>query len=197
MTDEKLLIDRAQRGDMDAFRALVERSKITTYRLAYDLTGNRHDAEDLSQEAYIRAYRGLKGFRGEAKWSSWLYRITMNTFYDHWRVRKKQPVHFNDELELSTMPTTDHNNHPTPSPEKSAEAGVMQQHIERALESLSPQERSVFVLRHYHDLPLKEIAATLEIAEGTVKSYLFRSIKRLQKELNFYRPELGLEEQSI
>jgi RNA polymerase sigma-70 factor (ECF subfamily) len=194
VTDEKLLIDRAQRGDMDAFRALVERSKITTYRLAYDLTGNRHDAEDLSQEAYIRAYRGLKGFRGDAKWSSWLYRITMNTFYDHCRVRKKQPVQFDDELETTFMTTTEHGNHPAPSPEKSAEAGVMQQHIERALESLSPQERSVFVLRHYNDLPLKEIAATLEIAEGTVKAYLFRAIKRLQKELNFYRPEFGLEE---
>jgi RNA polymerase sigma-70 factor (ECF subfamily) len=195
VTDERLLIDRAQRGDMDAFRALVERSKITTYRLAYDLTGNRHDAEDLSQEAYIRAYRGLKGFRGEAKWSSWLYRITMNTFYDHCRVRKKQPVHFDDELGTTSMTTREHGNHSTPGPETSAEAGVMQQHIERALGSLSPQERSVFVLRHYNDLPLKEIAATLEIAEGTVKAYLFRAIKRLQKELSFYRPEYGLEEQ--
>jgi RNA polymerase sigma-70 factor (ECF subfamily) len=195
VTDEKLLIDRAQRGDTDAFRVLVERSRITTYRLAYDLTGNRHDAEDLSQEAYIRAYRGLKNFRGDAKWSSWLYRITMNTFYDHWRIKKKQPVQFEDETELATMPTAAQTgNAHAPTPERSAEAGVIQQHIDQALESLSPQERSVFVLRHYHDLPLKEIASTLEIAEGTVKAYLFRSIQRLQKELAFYRPELGLEE---
>jgi RNA polymerase sigma-70 factor, ECF subfamily len=109
-------------------------------------------------------------------------------------VRKKHAVQFDDELEASAMMTTERGNHPAPSPETSAEAGVMQQHIERALESLSPQERSVFVLRHYNDLPLKEIAATLEIAEGTVKAYLFRAIKRLQKELKFYGPEFGLEE---
>lgn len=82
MIDEKLLINRARQGNKEAFRELVERTMIMIYRLAYDLTGNRHDAEDLSQEAYLRAYRGLRGFRGDSKWSSWLYRITMNIFYD-------------------------------------------------------------------------------------------------------------------
>ena len=100
MTDEQLLIERAQQGDKDAFRQLVERSKITTYRLAYDLTGNRHDAEDLSQEAYIRAFRGLAGFRAEAKWSSWLHRITLNTFLDHKRA-KKMNVEYDDEIETT------------------------------------------------------------------------------------------------
>ncbi len=71
---------------------------------------------------------------------------------------------------------------------------MIQEHIERALTALSPQERSVFVLRHYHHLQLKEIAETLKIAEGSVKSYLFRAIKRLQRELEYYRPDLGLEE---
>ncbi|HLF14886.1 MAG TPA: RNA polymerase sigma factor [Bacteroidota bacterium] len=193
MTDEKLLIDRAQKGDKDAFRRLVERSKITTYRLAYDLTGNRHDAEDLSQEAYIRAFRGLAGFRGDAKWSSWLHRITLNTFLDHKRVNKKQNIEYNDELETTeTMNPTRHTP-PAPNPEKSAEAGVIRQHVERALGCLSAQERSVFVLRHYQDLPLKEIAAAMDLAEGTVKVHLFRAIRRLQKELHFYRTDFGLE----
>ena len=196
MTDEKLLIDRAQRGDKEAFRELVERSKITTYRLAYDLTGNRHDAEDLSQEAYIRAYRGLTGFRTEAKWNSWLYRITMNTFYDHWRARSRRKLEYSDDLEQHNTMMTDSLQRTEESPEKKAEAGMIQKHIDHALQCLSPQERSVFVLRHYHDLPIKQIAETLEIAEGTVKSHLFRAIKRLQKELVFYRPELGLGEQS-
>lgn len=192
MIDEKLLIDRAQHGNMDAFRELVEHSKITTYRLAYDLTGNRHDAEDLSQEAFIRAYRALKTFRGESKWTTWLYRITMNIYYDHWRMKSKRGLEYRDDLETSIVKADIE--HPTPSPEKVAEAGVIQGHIDRALESLSPQERSVFVLRHYHDLPLKEIASTMKIAEGSVKSYLFRAIKRLQKELVFYKADLGLEE---
>jgi RNA polymerase sigma-70 factor (ECF subfamily) len=190
--DEKVLIDRAQRGDMEAFRELVERSKIKTYRLAYDLTGNRHDAEDLSQEVFIRAYGALKGFRAEAKWTTWLYRITMNIYYDHWRMKSKRALEYRDNLEgCSTMT---YNEQTTPGPDRKAEAGVMQEHIDRALETLSPQERSVFVLRHYHDLPLKEIAGTMKIAEGSVKSYLFRAIKRLQKELVFYKTDLGLEE---
>lgn len=192
MTDEHLLIDRARRGDMDAFRDLVERSKIATYRLAYDLTGNRHDAEDVSQEAFVRAYRSLNNFRGDAKWSTWLYRITVNLCYDHRRSRSKKEMEYRDDLEGEH--TMAQNVHTTLSPEKNVEAGMIQQHLDEAIKTLSPQERSVFVLRHYNHLQLKEIAETLNIAEGSVKSYLFRAIKRLQKELMFYRPDLGLEE---
>ena len=194
MTDEKLLIDRARRGDMDAFRELVERSKIMTYRVAYDLTGNRHDAEDLSQEVYIRAYRALKDFRGDAKWSTWLYRIIANASHDHWRKASKQTIEYTDDLERNNTMTHSHNEHTTPGPDRIAEGAVIQKNIDHALNSLSPQERTVFVLRHYQHLQLNEIAQTLKIAEGTVKSYLFRAIKTLQKELSFYRPELGLEE---
>ena len=192
MSDEKLLIGRAQRGDMDAFRELVERSKITTYWLAYDLTGNRHDAEDLSQEVFVRAFRALKKFRGDAKWSTWLYRITVNICYDHRRARSSKALEYRDDLEGNNFMT--HSEHPTSNPEKGAESGIIQEHIEHALKALSPQERSVFVLRHYHQLQLKEIAEALKIAEGSVKSYLFRAIKRLQKELTFYKPDLGLKE---
>jgi RNA polymerase sigma-70 factor (ECF subfamily) len=192
VTDEKLLINRAQGGDMDAFRELVERSKIATYRLAYDLTGNRHDAEDLSQEVYVRAFRSLKAFRGDAKWSTWLYRITVNICYDHRRSHLKKGLEYRDDLEGNDIMTPHARG--TSNPESSVEAGMIQGHIESALTALSPQERSVFVLRHYHHLQLKEIAETLKIAEGSVKSYLFRAIKRLQKQLEFYRPDLGLEE---
>lgn len=192
MNDEQRLIDRAQKGDTDAFRRLVERSRITTYRLAYDLTGNRHDAEDLSQEVYIRAFRGLGGFRGESKWSSWLHRITVNTYLDH-RRSKKDTVEYDDETE-----NPDGMVHPSPNPapagpDARAEAGIIQEHIDRALTSLTPQERSVFVLRHYQDMPLKEIAAAMDIAEGSVKTYLFRAVRRLQKHLSFYRVDLDLE----
>ncbi len=191
MTDEKLLIERAQKGDTDAFHQLVERSKITTYRLAYDLTGNRHDAEDISQESYIRAFRGLARFRGDAKWSSWMHRITVNIFLDHKRAAK-QHTEYNDELE--SVETVNPNQHHTaaPNPEQSAEAGMIQEHIDRALGCLSPQERSVFVLRHYNDRPLKDISAALDIAEGTVKVHLFRAIRKLQKALIFYRPDPGM-----
>lgn len=193
MTDERQLIERAQNGDFQAFRKLVERSQITTYRLAYDLTGNRQDAEDLSQETFIRAYRGLGGFRGDAKWSSWLHRITVNRFLDGKRGKLKDTVEYDDEMETATGMNPGPSSSPAPSPEKSAEAGVIQSHIENALRRLPPQERSVFVLRHYQDLPLKEIASVMDIAEGSVKVYLFRAVRRLQKELEFYRADFGLE----
>jgi RNA polymerase sigma-70 factor (ECF subfamily) len=191
LSDEKLLIDGARNGDAAAFRKLVERSKITTYRLAYDLTGNRHDAEDLAQEAYIRAFRGLPAFRGDAKWSSWLHRITLNTFLDQRRTKKTGTVEYNDELETTTMNEIHHTT--APNPEKRAEAGVIREHIERALGCLSPTERCVFVMRHYHDKPIREIGEALSIAEGTVKVHLFRAVRRMQKHLDFYRAELGLE----
>ncbi len=196
MTDEKLLIDRAQHGEMEAFRELVERSRIMVYRMAYDLTGNRHDAEDLSQETYVRAYRALPGFRGGAKWTTWLYRIMVNLSRDQWRKESRQQLEFSEDPEEKMNPTADINNHTADGPVRSAEAGMIQEHISRALESLSPQERRVFVLRHYEHFRLREIADMLEIAEGTVKSCLFRAIKTMQKELAFYRPELGVNEKS-
>jgi RNA polymerase sigma-70 factor (ECF subfamily) len=193
LSDEKLLIDRARNGDSTAFRQLVERSKITTYRLAYDLTGNRHDAEDLSQEAYIRAYRGLPSFRGDAKWSSWLHRITLNTFLDRKRADRQNTVEYDDDLEPPEMTTTIQHTAAAQGPDRRAEAGIIQAHIERALGCLSPTERSVFVMRHYHDKPLKEIGEALGIAVGTVKVHLFRGVRRMQKQLEHYRADFGLE----
>jgi RNA polymerase sigma-70 factor (ECF subfamily) len=193
VTDEQLLIERAQRGEMDAFRDLVERSKINVYRLAYDLTGNRHDAEDLSQDVFIKAYRSLQKFRGDAKWSTWLYRITVNTCMDQRKLKSYTHMTYKNDIENESEAVTHDDQHKSVRPDRAAEAGLIQQHIEQALNQLSTQERAVFVLRHYNDLPLKQIAETLDIAEGTVKSFLFRAVQRLQKELAFYRNDLGLE----
>jgi RNA polymerase sigma-70 factor (ECF subfamily) len=171
----------------------VERSKITTYRLAYDLTGNRHDAEDLSQDAYIRAFRGLPGFRGESKWSSWLHRITLNTFLDQRRSNRDKTVEYDDDIEPTEAMRTTLNHMVTPGPDRRADNAVIQEHIERALSCLSPTERSVFVMRHYHDLPLREIGAALSLADGTVKVHLFRAVRRLQKQLEYFMADLGPE----
>ena len=165
---------------MDAFRELVDGARNGIYRLAYDLTGSRDEAEDLSQEVFIKAYRSLGSFRGEARWSTWLYRITMNTYLDGKKNKTRSIMEYRADTE-------DHTDSQDITPDRSAEARLIQEHVEAALGSLSPRERSVFVLRHYHDLPLKNIAKTLDITEGTVKALLFRAIGRLQKELAFYR----------
>ena len=188
MTDEKALIRRAQQGEMNAFRELVERSKANVHRLAYDLTGSRHDAEDLAQEVFVKAFRSIASFRADAAWGTWIYRITVNACHDHRKRRK--PTDEYDEADDGAA-----GDDQSPGPDRQAEAEVMKRHIEEALDRLPEREREVFVLRHYHDLPLKEIADALRLAEGTVKSHLFRAIQQLRRELAFYRSDLGLERQ--
>jgi len=192
LIEERELIERAQNGETGAFRELVERNKKNVYYLALDLTGNHHDAEDLSQEVFIKAYHNIKEFRSDAKLSSWLYRITVNTNINQYRKKSFRARKFQesiDELKPSQELSTGRDE--PKSPEQSAEAGLIQKHITNALQRLTPKERSMFVLRHYNDLPLKEIAEIHGVKEGTVKSMLFRTIQKLQKELSFYREDFG------
>ena len=170
------LVERARSGDTKAFTELVDSSKLQVFRLAYNLTGSRLEAEDLSQDVFIKAFRALADFRGDAKWSTWLHRITVNTCMDHGRsvAGKKHDVRLGNEDENQSA-----NREPVsaaPLPDRTADSSMIQSHIDSALDVLTDQERSVFVLRHYHDYSLQQIAETLDIAEGTVKSYLFRAV---------------------
>ncbi|OQX95447.1 hypothetical protein B6I21_05400 [candidate division KSB1 bacterium 4572_119] len=194
LREEQVLVQRARDGDRTAFRELVERYKKQIYYLAYDLTGNHHDAEDLSQEVFIKVFRSLKKFRGDAKLSSWLYRITVNTCISKQRKKSLAAMQLRENFEQEGETDKQfHSSGQNANPEKGAESGLMRKNIETALTNLSPREKSIFVLRHYHDLPLKEIAATLNINIGTVKSMLFRAIKKMQHELSFYKEDFGLE----
>jgi len=192
MSDEQTLIRDAQRGDHDAFRQLVEYARVNVYRLAYDLTSDRHYAEDLSQEVFVKAYRALGTFRGDAKWNSWLYRITVNAFYDFAKSGMNKTIRYSDNRDQDSEENEIMKQGNSISPDASAEASIIQQDIEKALNRLSPRERSVFVLRHYHDLSLKQIAGTLEISDGTVKTLLFRAIRKLQQVLAFYRNDVDI-----
>lgn len=193
MNEEQVLVQRARNGEMGAFRELVERYKKKIYFLALDLSGNHHDAEDLSQEVFIKVYRSLNKFRGDAKFSSWLYRITVNTCISQRRKKSVSSMTLQEDFDGDNAGEYTRKREAIHNPERDAEAGLMQHHLDNALKCLTPREKSVFVLRHYNDLPLKEIAQILKITEGTVKSMLFRAIKRLQRELSFYRKDLGLE----
>ena len=169
-----------------SFQGVVEQHKRSLYALAYDLTGSHHDAEDLSQEVFLKAYRARHRFRGEAQLSTWLYRITVNTYLNQ---RRKKVLRFRTLWDdFSDTPR------PAEATDRQAEASAMRAHVEAALAQLSPRERSAFVLRHYHEMPLKEIAATMEISDGTVKSLLFRAARKLRTALAFYREDLGLEQ---
>lgn len=166
------------------FRELVEQHKKAVYYLALDLSGSHHDAEDLSQEVFIKAHAGLDSFRGEASVESWLRRITVNTFLN---TRRKKSLRFmqffeNGEDELSEQSQF-------VLPDASTEAGEIAKHVSVAMSKLSPSERSVFVLRHFNDLAVREIADSMDVADGTVKSLLFRATKKMQQSLSFYRTE--------
>ncbi|MFQ5568103.1 MAG: RNA polymerase sigma factor [Rhodothermales bacterium] len=182
-----LVTEPLQRSEPRTFCELVEQYQRPLYALAYDLTGNHHDAEDLSQEVFIKAYRGVSGFRGEAQLYSWLYRIAVNTYLNK---RRKKALRFRQLWDDFSQAPRDHA--PQRGPEEHLEADAIRQHVDAALKTLSPRERSAFVLRHYQNLSLKEVAAVMEVAEGTVKSLLFRAMQKLRTSLAFYREDLGL-----
>ena len=188
---EAQLIQRLQAGEISAFRELVETHKQRVFALAHDLTGNVQDAEDLSQEAFIKVYRSIGGFRGESKLSSWIYRIVVNLALNR---RRKKAV---SEMELRESFDGDDRHAPhfaedDGDPERATQAAFIRRDLRRALDKLPQQQRTIFVLRHDHDLPLQQISAVLKISEGTVKSQLFRALRKMQEHLAFYKADLGM-----
>ena len=164
---------------------LAERYQKRVYALALDLTGNHHDAEDLSQEALLKACENLDSYRGDAKPFTWLYRITVNTYLNATRSQSRQAT--------APQPDFDRTSEGVGAPPDTgehAEREQMQQHITEAMDALSPRERSAFVLKHEHDLRIKDAAAAMDVAPGTVKSLLYRATRKLRDELAFYRDEL-------
>jgi len=168
-----------------AFQELVETHKKRVYYLALDLTGNHHDAEDLAQDVFIKAYRAMDSFRGDAKVFTWLYRIAVNT---HLNRRRKKAVR-NMQLQEDFDRQADDSG-ALPDTDEQAQRQQMQSHIRASLDALSPRERSAFVLKHMNGLTIKDTAAAMDIAPGTVKSLLYRATRKLRDELAFYRDDL-------
>jgi RNA polymerase sigma-70 factor (ECF subfamily) len=182
VTEEKELVKRLTSGDPAAFRELVEAYKKRMYYFALDMVGDPADAEDISQEVFLKAFRGLGTFQRDARLSSWLFRIAYNTSIDHLRRRPLTPEAV-DEAVLDTGTDGFRAAPPSSDPARTAEARLLSARVEKALQNVSVRERTVFLLRHYNDLMLDEIAETMQISIGSVKSYLFRCLRKLQKEL--------------
>lgn len=177
----KALVDRARKGDRSAFDELVRGTWAGTYTLAYRLTGNEEDALDVTQEAYLRALRGLPRFRGEARFSTWLYRVTANCASNQvarsWRSR-------HDQLDPDGMDEARvRDRRPEHDPEAFASAGDERELLEQALLRLPWRLRQVVVLRDVYDLSHKAIAAELETSEAATKVRLQRARKRLREDL--------------
>ena len=171
--------------DLAKFRKIVDQQKERLYRLTYRLAGNHQDAEDLSQEVFIKVYKNMDSFRGEAQLSTWLYRITVNTWIDKTRLKRNSSetihVDYEDERQVKANPFD--------APEDYAQVEHLQSDIQRALNLLSSRERTVFVLKHYQQLKFKEIAKIMEVSTGTAKSTLFRAMQKLRDALKEYREQ--------
>ncbi len=192
MTDEQLLIQKIKSADRDACREFVEQNKRTVYAISYRLTGNHNDADDLSQVVFIKFFNSVRQYRQEAGIQSWLYRIAVNSYIDKKR-KKVQQIMFRFSTKTEE-PYEEQISSQRIRPDKSVESTFIKEHVNKAVEKLSPKEKAAFILKYYEDHSIREIAEMIETSEGTVKSLLFRGIKKLQQALAFYKPELGLED---
>lgn len=174
-TEMDELVARAQDGERDAFDELVRRTHADTYTLALRLCGNEEDARDVVQDAYLRAYKGLKRFRGDAQFTTWMYRITANCSNT---LMSKRAKHRHDELP-DTLEADDHLGDPVAQ----SDAMALRADLAEALESLSPKLRAVVVLRDVYELPHEDIAAELGISETACKVRLHRARLQLKDKL--------------
>jgi RNA polymerase sigma-70 factor (ECF subfamily) len=185
--DDTLLIREAQMGNAAAFEELVRQYDRAVLRLAVHLTGSQEDGQDIYQEAFLRAYINLNSFRFECSFYTWIYRIVTNLCLDHLRKRSSRARDLTttisadgeEEQVLDRLP----DQRAGTSPERSMMSRELRAFIRRAMERLSPRERVVFELKHYHGLRLRTVAGILNTSEGTIKNTLFRATHKLRTQL--------------
>lgn len=176
---EATIIKQVLEGDVNAFEGLVKEYEKNVYNLALRMTGDPEDAADMAQDAFIKAYSSLSSFRGDSKFSVWLFRIVSNLCLDFLRSRKRRPTVSlsveNDEGEDMEFEIADESQ----SPETLLEQKLTREAVRCGLDSLPPEQRQILLLREIQGLSYEEIAQVLELEAGTVKSRIFRARKRL------------------
>lgn len=180
-TDEEL-VALATTGDLDSFNQLVARWERPIYALAYRTLGREEDARDVVQEAFLRAFRGLRGFRGQAKFSSWLYRITLNLCRDWIRRERRAPVVQTPEG-VDPIEMADERMAPTESVEDLVARKEMSAAVSRAMAELPEEQRVAILLKEYHGLTFQEIADQLDVPLSTVKTRLYQGLSVLRRRL--------------
>jgi RNA polymerase sigma-70 factor (ECF subfamily) len=184
---EDKLIERAQEGDQEAFCLLARSYQRRIYALALHYTRDPHEAEDLSQEVWLKAYRAIGGFRGEAGFYTWLRRITVNTFLNHQREMKTMYSSEKKAFRLGELVSLDELGMSPAEPRQATEELLQQQMmVEKVMEGLSEltaQQRLMFLLKHCEGMTYDEIARACAVSTGTVKKALFRAINRLRERL--------------
>ena len=192
--NEEILIQKAKQGNLQAFSLLIKMHQERAARTAYSFVGNREDAYDIAQEAFVKAYEALSKFKGGSKFSTWLYRIIANVSKDFLR-KKNVRAHLwinPGRSEEDSMPDAV-TSAPSPAPDAlytlmSQELGVA---IQQAMEELPFQQKSVFALRYLEGLSLDEIAEALELTTGAVKAHLWQAGQKMKKSMSAFMPGQG------
>jgi RNA polymerase sigma-70 factor, ECF subfamily len=181
----KKRIMEVKKGDQNAFAEIVEIYKDKVFQLSYRMLNNRHEAEDIAQEAFIRAYVNINSFNTSLKFSTWLYRIATNLCID--RIRKKKPDYFLDAEVSGTDGLTMYSQIPSdvPLPEKELESLELQESIQKEISKLPEKYRSVIVLKYIEELSLNEISEILDLPLGTVKTRMHRGREALRNQLRY------------
>jgi len=181
----KKRIKQVIKGDQDAFGDIVEIYKNSVFQLCYRMLGNRQEAEDIAQEAFIRAYVNIKSFHQDKKFSTWLFRIATNLCID--RLRKKKPDYYLDAEVAGTEGLTMYSQVPsdTPLPETELEGLELQETVQKEILKLPEKYRSPIVLKYIEDLSLNEISEILDLPIGTVKTRIHRGREALRQQLRY------------
>lgn len=181
------LIIRAQKGDQNAFEELVYRYDRNVLSITMRYAIQEDDAKDLYQEVFIRVYRGLKNFRFQSEFSTWLFRITTNVCLtyknrskEHMKVSLNKNYDSDDEQDIGMKELV----YEGASPLEISSGRDLGEVVNEAVESLSPKQKMTFILKHYEGYKIREIAEMMNCKEGTIKKYLFDAVKNLRKKLS-------------
>ena len=186
--NEQELIKKVKEKDRNAFNQLVKKYMQRTYAIAYGITHNHHDAEDLSQEAFIKVWNSICSFTGKSSFYTWFYRILVNLCIDHQRKHSFFKIFRPSDSNSNENPEILHVTHNIwqnsaglENPEKNLINKELENKIKNALKKLPAKQKVVFELKYYQGLKFSEIAKILNCSEGTTKSHMFRATKKLQK----------------
>jgi len=184
---DALAVERTLAGDRDAYRVLVERHSHSVFRLAYRMTGNRHDAEEVVQEAFLRGYQKLGQFAARANFGTWVYRIAANYAIDRMRQRQKENA-LRETPRVEDREGTENDpvnrvQDEAPTPERLTQSLELRKQMERALAALSEAERTAFVMRHWEGCGIEEIAGVLKSSSSAAKNTVFRAVQKLRHAL--------------
>ncbi len=179
---DAVAVANAREGDQDAFRVLVERHSHALFRLAFRMTGNEQDAEDIVQDTLLRAYRQLDKFESRANFGTWLHRIAANCALDLLRKRKRREDKC-DQVDFASIETSVSLPSGEPAPDRAFLNSEVQQMVQSALQELTPMERTAFVLRHFEHKSIDEIGSVLDLRASAAKQAIFRAVQKVRRSL--------------